>query len=59
MDPATPFVPADRLTGAPSRLCAGYTSLLEHIDEPMKLMAGLLRSGRYADEAMALLTASG
>ncbi len=31
-------------------LCAGYKSFFTHIDGPMRLMAGLLRSGRYADE---------
>ena len=31
-------------------LCAGYKSFFNHIDGPMRLMAGLLRSGRYADE---------
>ena len=36
-------------------LCAGYKSFFEHIDEPMKLMADLLRNGRFADEAMAIL----
>lgn len=38
-------------------LCAGYMAFFKHIDHPMKLMAQLLRSGRYADEAMALLEA--
>lgn len=36
-------------------LCAGYKAFFKHIDHPMKLMAQLLRSGRFADEAMALL----
>jgi uncharacterized protein len=38
-------------------LCAGYKAFFEHIDHPMKLMAQLLRSGRYADEAMQILEA--
>ena len=38
-------------------LCAGYKRFFEHIDEPMKLMADLLRRGRFADEAMAILAA--
>lgn len=33
-------------------LCAGYRAFFEHIDNPMKIMAGLLRAGRYADEIM-------
>lgn len=33
-------------------LCAGYREFFTHIDEPMKAMASLLRSGRYADEIM-------
>ena len=36
-------------------LCAGYMAFFKHIDRPMKLMAQLLRTGRYADEAMAIL----
>ncbi len=31
-------------------LCAGYFAFFTHIDALMKMMAGLLRSGRYADE---------
>jgi len=38
-------------------LCAGYKRFFEHIDEPMKLMADLLRQGRFADEAMTILAA--
>ena len=36
-------------------LCAGYMAFFTHIDRPMRLMANLLRQGRYADEAMAIL----
>jgi uncharacterized protein len=36
-------------------LCAGYMAFFKHIDHPMKLMAQLLRSGRYADEVMQIL----
>jgi uncharacterized protein len=39
-------------------LCAGYLAFFTHIDRPMRLMASLLRQGRYADEAMAMLSAS-
>jgi uncharacterized protein len=38
-------------------LCAGYKSFFTHVDRPMRLMADLLRRGRYADEAMAILAA--
>jgi serine-type anaerobic sulfatase-maturating enzyme len=33
-------------------LCAGYKAFFTHIDGPMKIMAGLLREGRFADEIM-------
>ena len=36
-------------------LCAGYKAFFAHIDRPMRLMADLLRHGRYADEAMQIL----
>ena len=36
-------------------LCAGYKAFFTHVDRPMRLMADLLRQGRYADEAMAML----
>jgi uncharacterized protein len=39
-------------------LCAGYKAFFTHIDRPMRMMADLLRQGRYADEAMALLSAA-
>jgi uncharacterized protein len=35
-------------------LCAGYKAFFMHIDRPMRMMADLLRRGRYADEVMAL-----
>jgi uncharacterized protein len=35
-------------------LCAGYKLFFNHVQRPMQIMAGLLRSGRYADEIMAL-----
>ena len=38
-------------------LCAGYMAFFKHIDHPMKLMAQLLRSSRYADEVMQMLAA--
>ncbi len=36
-------------------LCAGYKLFFEHIDHPLRIMADLLRHGRYADEAMKIL----
>ena len=38
-------------------LCAGYKAFFHHIDGPMRTMADLLRTGRYADEVMAMLAA--
>jgi uncharacterized protein len=35
-------------------LCAGYKAFFNHIDQPMRTMADLLRQGRYADEIMSL-----
>jgi uncharacterized protein len=36
-------------------LCAGYKAFFNHIDRPMRMMADLLRRGRFADEVMQLL----
>jgi len=38
-------------------LCAGYKLFFNHIDHPMRMMADLLRRGRYADEIMNILVA--
>jgi uncharacterized protein len=38
-------------------LCAGYKAFFTHIDRPMRMMAELLRRGRYADEVMPILAA--
>jgi uncharacterized protein len=40
-------------------LCAGYRSFFNHIDGPMRLMAQLLRNGRYADEIRSVFRAAG
>ncbi|MBK5109614.1 MAG: hypothetical protein JJE12_15880, partial [Anaerolineales bacterium] len=40
-------------------LCAGYKSFFTHVDPEMKLMAGLLKQNRYADEVMGILARSG
>jgi len=36
-------------------LCAGYKAFFTHVDKPMRIMADLLRQGRYADEIMQIL----
>jgi len=36
-------------------LCAGYKLFFNHIDHSMRIMADLLRRGRYADEVMNIL----
>lgn len=36
-------------------LCPGYVEFFHHVDGPMKIMADLLRSGRYAEEVMSIL----
>lgn len=57
--------PRNRFTKAPdgeeglNYLCDGYKSFFTHIDGPMRLMAGLLRSGRYADEVRDVFRATG
>jgi uncharacterized protein len=37
-------------------LCAGYKAFFRHIDRPLRTMAGLIRSGRFADEIMTMET---
>jgi uncharacterized protein len=36
-------------------LCAGYKTFFTHVDRPMRIMAQLLKSRRYADEVMGIL----
>jgi uncharacterized protein len=38
-------------------LCAGYLAFFKHIDPHMRLMADLLRRGRFADEIMPMVAA--
>jgi uncharacterized protein len=51
--------PKDRVLTTPdgepglNYLCAGYKAFFRHIDEPMTVMANLLRQGREADGVMA------
>jgi uncharacterized protein len=40
-------------------LCAGYRRFFNHIDGPMRLMADLLRHGRFADEIKGVFAAAG
>ncbi len=40
-------------------LCAGYKAFFTHVDGLMRIMADLLRQGRYADEVMTVLAAAG
>ena len=50
--------PKDRFINTPdgepglNYLCAGYKLFFNHVDKPMKTMAELIKSGRYADEIM-------
>ena len=36
-------------------LCAGYRAFFNHVDRPMRLMAYLVKQGRFADEVMGML----
>ncbi|MCA9797801.1 MAG: SEC-C domain-containing protein, partial [Candidatus Eremiobacteraeota bacterium] len=38
-------------------LCAGYKQFFNHVDRPMKIMAGLLNQRRPPAEIMAIMTA--
>ncbi|MCK9344361.1 MAG: anaerobic sulfatase maturase [Massilibacteroides sp.] len=55
--------PKNRFVEAPdgerglNYLCEGYKAFFSHADRPMRMMAGLLRQGRYADEVMPMLAA--
>jgi len=40
-------------------LCAGYYDFFTHVDGLMRVMADLLRSGRYADEVRGVLASAG
>ena len=40
-------------------LCSGLKAFFGHIDGPMRIMADLLRQGRFADEIMEAFTAAG
>jgi len=55
--------PRNRFIAAPdgepglNYLCAGYKMFFHHIDPAMKIMAGLLRKGHWADEIMRMYEA--
>ncbi|MHB0877165.1 MAG: anaerobic sulfatase maturase [Anaerolineae bacterium] len=57
--------PKDRYRGASpdqpalNYLCAGYRAFFEHVREPMRTMAQLLRQGRPAAEIMSVLSLEG
>jgi uncharacterized protein len=40
-------------------LCEGYRRFFNHVDGPMRLMAELVRSGRFADEIMRMFASAG
>ncbi len=50
--------PKDRFINTPdgepglNYLCDGYKKFFTHVDKPMKTMAEMIKSGRYADEIM-------
>jgi uncharacterized protein len=39
-------------------LCAGYLAFFRHVDGPMRIMADLLRRGRFADEIMTVFASA-
>jgi uncharacterized protein len=43
----------------PNYLCEGYKAFFKHADKPMKIMAGLIRRGRLAEEVMNLMGTEG
>ena len=57
--------PRNRFTTTPdgeyglNYLCAGYKAFFTHVDGPMRLMAQLLRNGRYADEIRDVFASAG
>jgi uncharacterized protein len=57
--PEEPFISTGRWGARPELPVRGYLEFFHHVDGPMRLMAGLLRQGRYADEVMGVLTAAG
>jgi uncharacterized protein len=52
--PRNRFIEAPDGEGGLNYLCAGYKMFFGHIDRPMRDMAALLKSGRFADEIMTI-----
>ena len=57
--PKTRFTPTPDGDPGLNYLCAGYRRFFNHVDGPMRLMADLLRQGRFADEVMAVFAGAG
>jgi uncharacterized protein len=56
--PRNRFIEAPNGEAGLNYLCAGYRMFFNHIDGPMRTMAGLLKSGRFADEIMTMESAA-
>jgi len=39
-------------------LCAGYKKFFTHVEQPMRIMAGLIQRGHFADEIMQMVAAN-
>jgi len=52
--PRNRFIEAPTGENGLNYLCKGYKAFFLHIDKPMRIMADLVRRGRYADEIMGL-----
>ncbi len=50
--PRNRFIVTPAGEGGLNYLCQGYKAFFQHIDQPMRIMADLLRKGHYADEIM-------
>ena len=57
--PRNRFIQTPDGEGGLNYLCAGYKAFFTDIDQPMRLMAALLKQGRYADEVMGILAQEG
>jgi len=53
--PRNRFIQAPDGEGGLNYLCAGYKAFFRHVDQPMRVMAQLLRQGRPAAEIMNML----
>jgi uncharacterized protein len=50
--PRNRFIETPTGEGGLNYLCEGYKAFFQHIDKRMRIMADLVRRGRYADEIM-------